>query len=164
MRVSDRQKIEMMVDAADQIGSILQALLRLADLEHRPRKEDLAQIFVEKLIADVCRDLNELATVKSIEFRVEITDASLSFFVVETDARTALLNVLRNAIAYSNEGSVVNIRAKKAGRFVQFQIQDFGIGIDAKDLGHIFDRFWRPDKARSYRSISSPKAHHSFVD
>ena len=152
MRTSDREKIEMMVDAANQMASTLKALLRLADLEHRPRKEDFEQIMVDELVQDLIEELADAARAKSVAVRTESIDASLSFQAVETDARTALLNVLRNAIAYSNDEAEVLIRAKKTGKFVQFQIQDFGIGIEAQDLPHIFDRFWRSDVARSYRS------------
>jgi len=152
MRESDRQKILSMVDAANQMSTTIDALLRLAELEQTLPISELKQIQVNDLVKDICRELENLAASKSVEFNIEINDSNLSFTAVEADAKAALLNVLRNAIVYSRDEQRVNIKASKVGKFVQFQIEDFGIGIEANDLPRIFDRFWRSDKARSYRS------------
>jgi signal transduction histidine kinase len=134
------------------MSTTIDALLRLAELEQTLPISELKQIQVNDLVKDICRELENLAASKSVEFNIEINDSNLSFTAVEADAKAALLNVLRNAIVYSRDEQRVNIKASKVGKFVQFQIEDFGIGIEANDLPRIFDRFWRSDKARSYRS------------
>lgn len=152
MRESDKEKIKTIVNAADQMSTTIDGLLRLADLEQPLSVQELKQIKVKSLMEDLCNELNSAITSKSIRINMMITDPELSFGAIETDAKTALLNVFRNAIMYSPEGNPVLITARKTGRFVEFKIEDFGIGISTRDMPKIFDRFWRSDKARTYSS------------
>lgn len=58
-------------------------------------------------------------------------------------------NIMNNAIKYSPDGGVVTARMIDNQQEVVLSITDQGLGIPKKDLGHIFDRFFRVDKARS---------------
>jgi two-component system sensor histidine kinase VicK len=60
-----------------------------------------------------------------------------------------IINVLSNAIKYTSEGGEINIDLKNYFGFFVIEISDNGIGIPKNDLEHIFDRFYRVDKARS---------------
>lgn len=60
-----------------------------------------------------------------------------------------LLNLLDNALKYSNPGGIVSIVVEQAGHTVQIQVQDQGIGIPAEALPHVGERFYRVDKARA---------------
>src|SRR5699024_5515347 len=59
------------------------------------------------------------------------------------------LNLLSNAISYSKVSSQVILRVFKEGNKRVLEVQDFGIGISKQDQKHIFERFYRVDKARS---------------
>jgi two-component system phosphate regulon sensor histidine kinase PhoR len=61
----------------------------------------------------------------------------------------ALVNLLDNAIKYSPPGKVVRMSARAEGGFLVVEVRDRGIGIPARDLPRIFERFYRVDKARS---------------
>ncbi|MFV0978183.1 cell wall metabolism sensor histidine kinase WalK [Latilactobacillus sakei] len=58
-------------------------------------------------------------------------------------------NIMNNAIKYSPDGGVITCRLLETHRHVILSISDQGLGIPRKDLGKIFDRFYRVDKARS---------------
>lgn len=58
------------------------------------------------------------------------------------------LNLTDNAIKYTPSGGEVTLSFTREGAWVRVQVRDTGIGIPAKDLPHIFDRFYRVDKAR----------------
>ena len=58
-------------------------------------------------------------------------------------------NVIDNAIKYTPRGGEVRVELARAGKRAIVRVEDTGIGIPAADLPHIFDRFYRVDKARS---------------
>lgn len=62
---------------------------------------------------------------------------------------SAVGNLVENAVKYSEPGGQVQVRARCAGPWVEFMVADQGVGIPARDLDRIFERFYRVDKARS---------------
>lgn len=69
---------------------------------------------------------------------------------IDTDKFTQVVdNVMNNAVKYSPDGGVITARLLETHNHVILSISDQGLGIPRKDLGHIFDRFFRVDKARS---------------
>ncbi|MEK4175182.1 ATP-binding protein [Aeribacillus sp. FSL K6-1305] len=63
-----------------------------------------------------------------------------------------MINLLDNALKYSDEGSVVSIEARAEKNSIVIIVSDDGIGIPEEDLHHIFERFYRVDKSRSRTS------------
>nr|WP_216656370.1 MULTISPECIES: cell wall metabolism sensor histidine kinase WalK [unclassified Enterococcus] len=69
---------------------------------------------------------------------------------VDTDKMTQVIdNVINNAIKYSPDGGVITVVLKTVQHQVILSVTDEGMGIPRKDLGKIFDRFYRVDKARA---------------
>ncbi|WP_367600558.1 cell wall metabolism sensor histidine kinase WalK [Limosilactobacillus fermentum] len=69
---------------------------------------------------------------------------------IDTDKFTQVVdNIMNNAVKYSPDGGVITARLLETHNHVILLISDQGLGIPRKDLGHIFDRFFRVDKARS---------------
>ena len=60
-----------------------------------------------------------------------------------------LLNLLENALKYGDVGGEIAIGIEDDGQRLQISVSDEGIGIPAADLGRVFERFYRVDKARS---------------
>ena len=58
-------------------------------------------------------------------------------------------NIIENAIKYTPDGGTIRISLRRMGRDAVLEIADTGVGIPADDLAHVFDRFYRVDKARS---------------
>jgi len=69
--------------------------------------------------------------------------------------RRAVHNLLANAIRYTPRGSVIDLSAEQNGDDVRVTVRNPGPGIAAEDLLHIFDRFYRSDKARSDSATSA---------
>ena len=63
--------------------------------------------------------------------------------------RQVLVNLVANAVKFTPAGGIVKVRAWVENGHVRFMVSDSGIGIPAKDLPHIFDRFYRVTKGRS---------------
>ncbi|MGM9911613.1 MAG: cell wall metabolism sensor histidine kinase WalK [Lacticaseibacillus absianus] len=69
---------------------------------------------------------------------------------IDTDQMMRVIdNIMNNAIKYSPDGGTITVRLKQNQNWVLLSISDQGLGIPRKDLGKIFDRFYRADKARS---------------
>lgn len=69
---------------------------------------------------------------------------------IDTDKFTQVVdNIMNNAVKYSPDGGVITARLLETHNHVILSISDQGLGIPRKDLGHIFDRFFRVDKDRS---------------
>jgi len=66
--------------------------------------------------------------------------------------RRAILNVLDNAIKYSSDDGVIEVRCRVEGAMAHVEIRDYGIGIAPGDLPRVFDRLYRADPARNRAS------------
>jgi two-component system sensor histidine kinase SenX3 len=62
---------------------------------------------------------------------------------------SAVFNLLDNAVKYSPQGSVVEVRGRQDGEWVEISVRDRGIGIPEADLEHIFERFYRVEGAKA---------------
>jgi two-component system, OmpR family, sensor histidine kinase SenX3 len=81
-----------------------------------------------------------------------VVDDSAADLVVKGERRqlvSAIVNLLDNAVKYSEPGSSVEVCAGQEGSWVDIAVRDHGIGIPLRDLERIFERFYRVDRARS---------------
>ena len=62
---------------------------------------------------------------------------------------SAVSNLVDNAVKYSNAGGTVRLSAAVEGDSIEISVADQGVGIPARDLDRIFERFYRVDRARS---------------
>lgn len=87
---------------------------------------------------------------KSIEIAIYV-DPSIQTVPLDRDQIDQVLdNLVSNAIKYTSDEGMLQLSARKTGsETVEISVEDTGIGIPKKDLGRIFDRFYRVDKARS---------------
>ncbi|WP_125980424.1 cell wall metabolism sensor histidine kinase WalK [Loigolactobacillus iwatensis] len=86
---------------------------------------------------------------KKYSIKREFTKRDL-WVEIDTDKFMQVIdNIMNNAIKYSPDGGVVTCRLLETNNHVILSISDQGLGIPKKDLPHVFDRFYRVDKARS---------------
>ena len=130
---------------AERLSRITEDLLRLTRLDSGV-VEAPSRIRVGPVLERVVRMLRPVADGKEIDVRT-IGDA----FVVATEGELhpILYNLAENAIKYNRQGGFVGIRVTEGGETTVITVEDNGIGIPAKDLTHVFERFYRVDKARS---------------
>ncbi|MFD1319072.1 cell wall metabolism sensor histidine kinase WalK [Loigolactobacillus zhaoyuanensis] len=88
-------------------------------------------------------------TTKKYSLKREFTKRDL-WVEIDTDKFMQVVdNIINNAIKYSPDGGVITCRLLETNNHVILSISDQGLGIPRKDLPHVFDRFYRVDKARS---------------
>jgi two-component system OmpR family sensor kinase len=104
-------------------------------------------------LGPLVRDVYETAVILGEEAGLAVSMAVLEEGVVGGDARRLrqlFLNLVTNAIKYTPRGGRVELSlSQRVGGEIAFTVRDSGIGIAAADLPHVFERFWRADRARS---------------
>jgi len=135
----------------DRLNSIIEDLLSLARIEQE--SEDAWSTYQQRPLRGVFRAALQICRSKAEQKDIEITlecpdDLEARFDPVLFEQ--AIVNLLDNAIKYSESGSAITIVAKQDDdKEVSIRVQDQGIGIAKKHLSRLFERFYRVDKARS---------------
>jgi two-component system sensor histidine kinase SenX3 len=145
--VRDRLAERMLVES-DRVGRTIEDLLTLSQIESEevPQREPVP---VHVIFAEAVDRIRPAAAQCGIEIDVTEPNHRLSIMGDRRQLVSAVYNLLDNAMKYSNEGSVVQVRSFTNGRTVDLEVEDHGIGIPAADLERIFERFYRVDQARS---------------
>ncbi len=92
--------------------------------------------------------VDPLATHEGVDIRCEL-GGDCFIYANEDDVYQAVFNLMENAIKYNQVGGSVSAFLYQQNRQVMLIIEDTGMGIPEEDLPHVFDRFYRVDKARS---------------
>jgi two-component system sensor histidine kinase SenX3 len=142
-----RQLSSRLVREADRLARIVDDLLDLSLIEtqERPVREETP---VGHLLEEAVDRVRPAAEAQGIALLIVGNDAD-TIMCDPTQVISALANLLDNAVKYSDEGQTVEISAESSGEEVVVQVRDHGIGIPAKDLERVFERFYRVDRARS---------------
>jgi signal transduction histidine kinase len=137
------------LEDANKLEGLVNNILRLTRLEASELQGQFSPVDITEAVMTAVHDCADLAAAKQITVATEFhKDAQL----VSGDAvsLTQLVTILLdNAIKYSSKGSSVEITASGDANKVQLVVTDHGVGISPIDLPHIFDRFYRSDKART---------------
>ncbi len=143
-----QQLADRVVKEADRLSRIVDDLLDLSQIEAQ-ESPSRAPIPVKLLIAETV-DLVQ-ATADLAEVPIEVTSIlpDIELACDRRQMRSALMNLLDNAIKYSGPHQPVEIGAEIAGDRLVLTVRDHGIGIPTRDLERIFERFYRVDRARS---------------
>jgi len=132
----------------DRLNSLITDLLLLSKMDEdsmviNSEKADLTQI-VEKCV----NSLRPIAEKRDIEVKFQAID-NIEIECDPLKLRQALNNLIENAIKYSRDGGHVAVAIRKTGHEARVEITDDGVGMSREHLSHIFERFYRVDKARS---------------
>lgn len=142
-----RESLVEIAAEAERMTGMVEDLLYLARSDARTAGMPMESIELSALLAEVTHELQALARTREIEFEIKATSAAV------TGNRPALrrlfLALLDNAVKYSPAGAPVSINLHHNGRSAVVEVSDRGAGIAPEDLPHIFQRFYRGDKARS---------------
>lgn len=110
---------------------------------------------LDELVAESVRHFRPRAAAKGIEIAAELGLGSAAVRGDPDRLRQVLDNLIENALSYSPPGKLVRVQTCRDGAAACLQVCDEGVGIPPEDLPHIFDRFYRADKARSRQAGGS---------
>ena len=132
---------------AERLSNITEDLLRLTRLDSGVAEETV-DVEVEPIIRRVCHSLQLLAEERHVTMEVLVENAC-SVPATKGEVHQIVYNLVENAIKYNHDGGFVRILLSAGEAFAYITVEDNGIGIPEEDLTHIFERFYRVDKARS---------------
>ena len=143
--------LEIIRRQANRLDAIIEDLLTLSRLEkvaEEPTREPLAPDSVSGLLAAAIEMCQHQASDNNIP--IELTcDEQLQVPMNAPLLEQAVVNLLDNAIKYSDPGATIHVEATREGEEVAIRVKDEGCGIEARYLPRLFERFYRVDKARS---------------
>ncbi|EBI2393469.1 cell wall metabolism sensor histidine kinase WalK, partial [Listeria monocytogenes] len=140
-------------EESDRLHRLIMDILALSRIEQNPVAENVELVDVDEVIEQSARTIFEMATEKNI--RVTIPEKTSASVMIETDRdklQQIVINLLSNAINYTPVDGKVEVKLIEQEAEVIIEVTDNGIGIPAKDIDRVFERFYRVDKARSRHS------------
>ncbi len=136
-----------MVAEADRVAHTIEDLLELSRIEFGDETH-IDEIDIAAVVSEAASRISAAAE----QHDVSIKRIGVEQFMVRGDRRqlvSALYNLLDNAVKFSARSGEVEIRLEAIGDRVRVSVSDQGVGIPARDLDRIFERFYRVDRARS---------------
>jgi heavy metal sensor kinase len=143
-----RKALELVSQEVTYMSAILGKLLFLARGDAGKEPMDFKDVNLRELIEGLASDVEVLAREKGLEFNLG-TIENLTIKGDRVQLRQLFLNILENAVRYTPCGGSVSISVARNKETAVVTISDTGIGIAPEHLPHIFQRFYRVDKARS---------------
>ncbi|MDR3241656.1 MAG: cell wall metabolism sensor histidine kinase WalK [Lactobacillaceae bacterium] len=147
--------LQVAQDETTRMIHMINDLLELSRMDQGAMKLDLEYVNVGELFNYVLNRFDMIISSDNSQIKKdysivrEISDAQI-WVEIDTSKFTQVIdNIMNNAIKYSPDGGVITARMKDDGNRVVLSISDQGLGIPKKDISHVFDRFFRVDKARS---------------
>lgn len=135
------------LEEIDRLSKIVNDLLFLSRMDSGREEFHLQDVSLDMIVQEKYEQMKALAMKKGIEMHIGKKEG----VHVKGDPvklRQLLLNLLDNAIKYTPPGGKVWLSLNRVDGFARITVSDTGIGIPEEDLPHIFERFYRADKAR----------------
>ena len=130
------------------LSSVVGDLLTLVHIDsHKLRLRREMMVFADT-VRETVKRLEPLAKKRGQTITVEIADAC-EMFADPGKLAQVCYNIIENGIKYTPDGGKITVKLRRMGRDAVLEISDTGVGIPAEDVEHVFDRFYRVDKARS---------------
>ena len=130
------------------MGRTIEDLLELSRIElgESPHREVVS---VGLVAAEAVERVRHLADQREIAIDIVEPSRRLNAIGDRRQLVSAVANLVENGVKYSDPGCPVEVSAHTDGTWVDIVVRDHGIGIPARDLDRIFERFYRVDRARS---------------
>ena len=151
-REESQRILETMKRHSDRLNALVEDLLVLTRLEARQDGTEFSSIRLDAFFRQLVRDWSNRSNSGEVEMRIDVPDDVPPMDADELRLEQVMFNLMENAVAYSNPPRRLTLTARADQGSVEIRVSDNGIGIPPNDLPHIFERFYRVDKARARSS------------
>lgn len=134
---------------ADRLAQMVAELTQLSRIESGQADLQMESVNLNALADEVLAEMRPLAEKQPVTLNQELSPG-LPLVKADRDRiRQTIINLVHNAIKFNRPGGSITIATGYDARSVTVSVIDTGIGISADDLPHIFERFYKADKARA---------------
>ena len=154
-RAEQVESFQVLSKHSSRLNALVEDLLTLARLESRKDDLKLTPVWVAEFLRGIGADWKLKFNGKQVGFRLEIGVGDAAVLADSFRLEQVFTNLLENALKFTPSGGEVLIEAQAVGSEtpgsaeIEIRVKDTGCGIPPADLPHIFERFYRADKARS---------------
>lgn len=142
-----KKLIKENLEEINKLQSLSEGLLQLTQYKSGNGNLKFEKLSLKKIVGDAVKKIGVIAKEKKIKIVNDTKDYKVKGN--KYSLTDLLVIIFDNAVKYSGAGKTVIIESEKKDGTVAILIKDQGIGINDKDLPHVFDRFYRADKARN---------------
>jgi two-component system phosphate regulon sensor histidine kinase PhoR len=145
-----REYLNIVYREAERLNALVEDLLSLARMDSDELHLDVAPIVAGEVIEEVYATMAPLASRERQVTLIRKVAPKLPHILADRQRLVqVLLNLVRNAIAYTPQGGIVSITVERADAdYLALVVADTGIGIPNDELGRVFERFYRTDTSR----------------
>ena len=130
------------------IKFLVESILKLSKIDSNSIKFIKKEVFIKDIINEAVKNVSMLSELKNIEIIVLGDDSIKTICDLKWQVE-AITNILKNCIEHSYENRKIYINYNQNNMYTELKIEDNGTGIDAKDLPHIFERFYKGKNSSS---------------
>ena len=141
--------MEVIVKESDRMTSLIRDLLQLSHIDFKKETWNFDYTDINTLVQDSIDKMELYYQTKHQTLVSNLLGQSRQIWVDKTKMEQVIINILSNAIKYTEENGKISLSLFVSEGILDIVIEDNGIGIPKEDVEHIFDRFYRVDKGRS---------------
>lgn len=138
----------VILEKSRHMQDVFSQLLTLARAGEMKDTAYFEKVDIAAIIEDIVDEMREYAAGKRIIVKTELQN-NIFMWADQMLLTRMFMNLIDNAVKYGKEDGMVYVKAEQGQNGISISVSDDGIGISEKDIPHIFDRFYRSDKARS---------------
>ena len=137
--------LEVILRNANRLDNLIQDILDVSRLESGTMKFIPGDTDVGRLVGEIAETMMSSAALKDIKLVTDIGAELPDLFIDQERVKQVIVNLVNNAIKFSSDKSVINIKAKKEQDDILFEVEDFGRGIPKDKQDKVFETFYQVD-------------------
>ncbi len=140
-----KEFLKIIYDESDRLSKLSSNMLYLSNLESSALPPEKENYPLDEQVKSAVQLLSNEAEKKGLSVKAKLEPCT---YLGNSDMMLQVwINLISNAVKYSDEGGTIDITLSKTGGLLTFKIRNFGVGIKAEDLPHVFDQFYQTDRS-----------------
>ena len=146
--IEKSEDINLTLKETRRLSKLIKELMELARADKKKIKIEKQSTDINELIKEIVKPYVELAEIQNKKLKLEL-EYNKKIQINQNKINELFVILLDNSLKYTNEGDTITIKTYAKDGKCNIEVQDTGIGISKEGIKHIFERFYREDKARS---------------